>query len=915
MCADALATLFAAFWLANGGQAGAPVERETRWNFEPPRSILCVLGAGGAAALSGPSAPADPLGRLSPAGRQYLARLADLGRRRASAEPDTKLAGDLQQFLADQIRGVGPVAFVAQYPSCRPDAAACAIWQSVPERWGCRICVLGPADEDARPRTVFQDPEGVVFDMNLSLDAAILFFSFRRRTDACWQIYEIGVDGRGWKKLSRDRAHSDVSPVELPDGELLFVSTRGGGCLVSERGPRSNLYRMNRDGSGVRSVSQNTLADFSPQLLPDGRVLFTRWEYVDRDLDYRLGLWTQRPDGRQFQLYFGNTIREVGVFWQARGVPGHADLLVATFAPGHGWPYGAVGLVTNRSGPEAGRDRGFAWLTDESLGVGDRTVHADGMSFGDIDDGRRLDMALRDRSLQPDREPADLSLAHDLEARAGRWLDAARPLYRDPFPLSDHVFLVSYAASAAGRFDLYLLDLCGNRIPLYADPQLGSVCPLPLRPRAVFATPPVQPPAATGDGLASAWGTALVADVYRGLSGIQRGEAKYLQIMEQVPKTHEFTRRAYDQSPVMGYGTYYAKRCWGRVPIEPDGSAHFELPALREVYLQVLDAEGRELQRQTSSLQVMPGEMRSCSGCHEPRSATPSMRSSLPLAARRPPTRPVPPPWSRDGLVEFTTVVQPVLDKHCVGCHSGPAPGGGWDLSGDRTRFFNMAYDHLLGRSRSYRQHNLTTGEMLSQEAARGLPLVHFYWLRRAPTGTNPPGWSGSRVSRLADYLEPAHVGHEVPWEDRQRIYTWIDANVPFYAGYAAARPLSPGGRDLYTDHATGRNSAWYTERFLEVYQRRCLGCHGEFPHPNDHDRLWDGHFAWLNLTHPEWSPALTTHLAKQAGGRGVPTRRWADEPALFSQTTDPDYVTMLEAIRQGHRQLAAGPCGETDSR
>ena len=86
-------------------------------------------------------------------------------------------------------------------------------------------------------------------------------------------------------------------------------------------GPASNLHRMNADGSNIRCVSMNTLADFSPQMLPDGRVLFTRWEYVDRDLTFRQSLWTQNPDGTGYQLFFGNTIRDVGTFWQARPLP------------------------------------------------------------------------------------------------------------------------------------------------------------------------------------------------------------------------------------------------------------------------------------------------------------------------------------------------------------------------------------------------------------------------------------------------------------------------------------------------------------------------------------------------------------------------------------------------------------------
>jgi hypothetical protein len=377
--------------------------------------------------------------------------------------------------------------------------------------------------------------------------------------------------------------------------------------------------------------------------------------------------------------------------------------------------------------------------------------------------------------------------------------------------------------------------------------------------------------------------------------------------MEQLPKTHEYSRRAYDQSPVMGYGTYYAKRCWGRVPIEPDGSAHFDVPALKEIYLQVLDAEGRELQRQTSSIQVMPDEVRGCPGCHEPRNTAPAA-PGFPMAARRPPTRPVPPPWTDRGLVDFVTVVGPVLDKYCTRCHSGPNADGGCDLSADRTRLFNMAYDNLLGRSRSYRQHNLITGEMLSQEAAQGRPLVHFYWLRRSPTGTNRPLWSGSYVSRIADYLGRDHCGQEVSWEDRQRINTWIDANVPYYASYRASRPRSPGGRDLCADAGTGGPSAWHAERFLGVYNRRCAACHGEFPHPNDHENIWSGRYAWVNFTHPEWSPALCAHLGKEAGGRGLPTQEFAPGPPLFSDTTDPDYVTMLAAVREGRRQMLARP-------
>jgi len=808
---------------------------------------------------------------LSPDAQQYFARLRQFKRRfdKLLSELEVgivedkvvrKFAEEVRCFLAEQPKQLGPIAFFTRYPLTRPNAVNCYIWQSVPERWGCSIRTNDPARPDRPAQAIFEDPAGCIFDMNLSRDASTLFFSFRKQSEPCWQIWEIGVDGQDLNRISRDPQYHEVGAIELPDGDLLFVSTRRGGYTLCQPGPCSNLHVMRRDGSDVRCVSQNTLADFSPRLLPDGRVLFTRWEYIDRDLTYRQSLWTQNPDGRHFQLFFGNTIRDVGTFWQARPVPGKGNLLVATFAPHHGWPHGAIGLIDNRAGLEAPRGQGFVWMTHEFRQIGDRSY---------------------------------------------RWS------YRDPFPVNDYQFLVAYGGGGdgAGRFALHLLDLCGNNVPLYSDPEQGCYGPLLLRPeRAALQVSSMENGSAAPDDSVP-WGTVMVADVYQGLSEIERGRVKYVQIMEQVRKTADLTSRAYDQSPVMSYATYYAKRCWGRVPVEPDGSAHFQVPALREIYLQVLDAEGRELQRQTSAIQLMPGEMQSCIGCHEPRNAAPPYENAMAsIAAGGPPDRPEPPAWAPDGIIDFVRVVQPVLDKYCVECHSGGNPDGGYDLSGDKTRLFNMAYDNLLGRSRSYRQHDMATGEMLPTEAAKGKPMVHFYWLLRTPTAVNRPLETGSHASRLMDYIDTDHCGKMIPLEDRQRVYTWIDANVPYYGTYDHSRPRSPGYRDLFTDPETGLESEWYAKRFLPVYAKRCQSCHDSIPHPNDHGRIWDGCYAWINLSRPEHSAALTAHLDQCAGGRGCGAEEDGRGEPLFKDTSDPDYVALLAAIRDGRRSMLAHP-------
>ena len=792
----------------------------------------------------------------------FQKRAADI-RQRLEADSNVEekevdvLTQEISTFLSAPTHQLPPIAFFTRYPLTRPNAANCAIWQSVPEAWGCSIRILDPASPDATPVILFENPDGAIYDMNLSNDAKTLFFSYHHKDEPCWQIYEIGVDGQGLKKISQEPQYYEVGAIELPTGELAFISTRRIGFTVCQPGPSSNLYVMNRDGGNVRCVSQNTLSDFSPQMLPDGRVLFTRWEYVDRDLTYRQSLWTQNPDGRRYQLYYGNTIRDAGVLWQARPIMNRTDLVVSTFAPHHGWSHGAIGLIQNQMGLEAPKETGFSYITREYPSIRDT---------------------------------------------AYRWS------YRDPFPLNDYQFLVSCGLDL-NRFALYLLDLCGNRTMLYADAHMGCYNPLPLIEQPVAPQIVDSESGNNNPDETLQWGTLLLANVYEGLPEIERGRVKYIQIMEQMRKLADLTKRAYDQSPGMSYATYYAKKCWGRVPVEEDGSAFFEVPALHEVYLQALDADGRELQRMTSALQLMPGETAGCIGCHENRQTSPPFNlTRMPLATSKTPVHPEVPDWGTDGVVDFVKVVQPVLDKYCVECHSGPNPKAGYNFSGDKTRIFNMAYDNLLGRSRSYRQHDMETGDMLPEEQAKGKPLVHFYWLLRTPSAVNRPLQTGSHASRLLDYIDTDHCGQFLSLEDRERIYAWIDADVPYYATYEHSRPRSPGYRDLCTDIDTGKEAAWYKDDFLAVFETRCASCHGAIPEPNDHANIWDGRYGWMNFTHPEWSSALTAHLSKEAGGWGLGTENGGEGTPLFDTTEDPDYMRMLKALQQGRDAMMAHP-------
>ena len=781
-----------------------------------------------------------------------------------------------------------PILFLTRYPLSRPYAVGNDVWMGQPTAPGCAIHILYPAEPDRDIETIFSDPNGSIYDMNLLADAQTIYFSHQKYGERYWNLWTINTDGTGLRQLT-DGDYYDISPCPTPAGDLIFVSTRRLGYTVCQPGPASNLYRLRNFGRDetptIGCISMNTLSDMSPQMMRDGRVLFTRWEYIDRDLTYRQSLWTQNPDGTGYQLFFGNTIRDVGTFWQARQLPTQNHKLVATFAPHHGFPHGMIGLIDRSAGVEGEKGKGYIYIT------------------------------------------TDVESVQDIDFPWG---------YRDPFPLTDELFLCSYGGSKGfyqdgkRRFGLYLLDIHGNKRLLFEDEEQSCFFPMPLVPAvpaAVIAdkiTRQIPPEMLANPNDETLTGTVLLMDVNEGLQGrVERGVITSLRIMEQIRKTEELVDRAYDQSPVMGYATYYAKRDWGTVPIEADGSAHFTAPALREIYLQALDSEGREVFRMMSALQLMPGEQLSCVGCHENRDAMPTVGiSRVPIAARKPPHTPQSPDWllNRERLNEFPdarvfdypSIVQPVLDKYCIECHNGQRAEAGYDLTGDKTRYFSMSYDNLLGTSRSYRQHNMLTGEMLPADVAKGKPLVHFFWLLWTPSSNSEPYITGSHASRLTEMIERERNGIIMPLEDRQKIYYWMDANVPYYGTYAHARPRALGRRDRFADPGSGRIAPW-AQQFLEVYQRRCTDCHGSFRLTDQAE--WTGRYAWVNLSHPQWSAALTAHLSPEFGGRGIAAvkdgqRLLAPSPKqlLFADTEDSDYLKMLHAIEEGNRMMLRTP-------
>jgi hypothetical protein len=352
---------------------------------------------------------------------------------------------------------------------------------------------------------------------------------------------------------------------------------------------------------------------------------------------------------------------------------------------------------------------------------------------------------------------------------------------------------------------------------------------------------------------------------------VKRGEVKEICVVEEMRKIvrTDVKNRAFGfQFPVISCGaTYAAKKVWGYAPVADDGSACFRVPAERPIYFLALDADGRAVQRMRTFTHLMPGETQGCVGCHEPRQ---QVVAAAHVAPREPDSLRAP-DWGAGVGFDYARVVQPVLDAHCVKCHSGPTPPAKVDLCGDATDFFNVSYEVLArGRKRA-------------GEAEWDSPYVNwiptYNGMEQNILEVTPKAW-GSPRSRLAEILLNGHPdtngAPRLKLETREirRVLAWIDLNVPYYGTSETTHPETVGCRRLYP---TALDST-----LADVAKRRCQECHagGKIPRP-----------FWTRVVNPELNSFLLAPLAKEAGGSGACGR------AVFASPADPDYLAILRTF------------------
>lgn len=616
------------------------------------------------------------------------------------------------------------------------------------------IAVLSPVAAGGKVSTLFRDPAGKgVCDVDLDFDADKLLFTMSDLKDnpidpgtyqsfglqltksdqkGNSQIWEVRADGSGLRQISpgeesaepgKNRcAVQNCDASYLPDGRIVFVSTATmtGVPCVGGSLPVGNLYRMDAAGKNIMQLTFDQDQNWHPTVLESGQVMYLRWEYTDTPHYFTRLLFTMNPDGTGQTALSGSNSYWPNSFFGARPIPHQPTQVVGVVSGHHG---------TQRAGELV--------ILDTAQGRSE----ADGAVQRIPGHGKKVDAVIKD------------GLVED------SW-----PKFLHPYPLGDAAgrgagkyFLVSCKLSANAPWGIYLVDVFDNLTPLLVEPGYSLMEPLPLvkRPRPAVVPDRIDPQ--RKDAMV------YLQDIYQGpgLAGIPRGTVKKLRLI-----TYNYNYRGMGSHSLVGQESGWdVKSILGTVPVAADGSAMFGVPANTPIALQPLDQDGRALQLMRSWLTARPGETLSCVGCHEDANSTPVV--NRPLSSSRSPDAIAPFHGPARGF-SYEREVQPLLNQYCISCHNGSKREDGLTLPD----FANRALQKESHSAGIFSQSYLALNPYVRRpgpESDYHLPV--------------PMEWHAD-TSPLVQLLKKGH--HHVTLDQAawDKLYAWIDLNVPYYGTY-----------------------------------------------------------------------------------------------------------------------------------
>ncbi|MBE3098775.1 MAG: NPCBM/NEW2 domain-containing protein [Planctomycetes bacterium] len=542
----------------------------------------------------------------------------------------------------------------------------------------------------------------------------------------CYHVFKVNADGTGLVQLT-DGTWNEFDPCWLPNGRIAFISERRGGYLRCGRVcPTYTLYDMAADGRDINCLSFHETNEWNPSVTHDGRIIYTRWDYIDRFGCTAHHPWITTLDGADSRAVHGNFAprnARPDMELDVRAIP-HSNKYVATAAPHHSQAFGSL-VVFNPDVPDDDGMRPIRRLTPE-------------VGFPESQGGTET--------------------------------------YGMAWPLSEDYYLCIYDSNmerqkqgqgVRGNYGIYLVDSFGNKELLYRDPEIACMSPMPLRPRPAPLVGPSPTQLAknqSADRTPAYPGkpgeaTIAVLNAYATLrpwpAGTKIAALRVLQVLPMsVPSggpPHETGQRI----AMAGDSVVPARYVLGTVPVEEDGSAHFTVPANREMFFQALDANGLAIQSMRSATYLHEGERLVCAGCHEPKDRAPSPMPAVPLAMRREPSK-LQPDVDGSNPFSYPRLVQPVLDRNCVECHNKNAP-----------KACNLAREPI--QKKWYASYN---------------SLVKYGFTSYGENLRTTPGQFGARASKLYEILSKGHYDVKLSPEDMHRLTLWLDLSTMFYGVY-----------------------------------------------------------------------------------------------------------------------------------